>query len=218
MQARVDLAVGIQQDGVIGEAIQQSQVAADCQKGEVLGLPVDIDEQRAQLAHQRQAYRPPVHPPGGAPLQADLAAEGERAGIILQLLALEDLEHGCGKGGGELEGGFDAGAGGAAADAGGIRLAADDRLDGIQDDRFARAGLAGEDVQAGVEPQLELLDDGEVLDPQALQHGLFFTELETGDAVIGGGRGGEKVDALHDQRVEIHVESKEVIEEIDHRR
>ena len=124
----------------------------------------------------------------------------------------------CGKRGGELKRGFHAGAGGSAADAGGIRLAADDRLDGIQDDRFARAGLAGEDVQAGVEPQLELLDDGEVFDPQALQHGLFFTELETGNAVISGGRGSKKIDALHDQRVEIYVESKEVIEEIDNRR
>src|SRR6185369_11734151 len=41
----------------------------------------------------------------------------------------------------------------------------------LQDNALAGTGLAGEDVEAGVERQRQVVDDGEVADPQLTQHG-----------------------------------------------
>ena len=44
----------------------------------------------------------------------------------------------------------------------GVGRPAQRHVERLQQDRLAGAGLAGEDVQAGLEPQLELLDDRQV--------------------------------------------------------
>ena len=48
---------------------------------------------------------------------------------------------------------------------------AGDQTEGIDEDRLARAGLAGEEVQTGAELDRQVLDDRDVTDAQGLQHG-----------------------------------------------
>ena len=66
---------------------------------------------------------------------------------------------------------FDQRGGRIRADDRGIRAAADHHLDRIEDDGFARAGLAGEDDQPGSQLEIELVDDRKILDVQFSQHG-----------------------------------------------
>ena len=48
--------------------------------------------------------------------------------------------------------------------------AADEQPDGADEDRLARAGLAGEDVQARLELELETIDDGQIADGEEAEH------------------------------------------------
>ena len=58
---------------------------------------------------------------------------------------------------------------------GGGALAAQ-QADGAHDDALAGAGLAGEHVHAGLERQLQLVDDGEVADAQLAKHGSVMAD------------------------------------------
>jgi hypothetical protein len=51
-----------------------------------------------------------------------------------------------------------------------VRPAAERDVERLEEDRLAGAGLAREDVQAGLEHELELLDDREVADRERAQH------------------------------------------------
>ena len=70
----------------------------------------------------------------------------------------------------ELESALHARQVGIGADGSGVRPAAQQHVQGIHDDGFPRAGLAGEDDQPRPEVQVEVVDDGEVLDVQFGQH------------------------------------------------
>jgi hypothetical protein len=50
------------------------------------------------------------------------------------------------------------------------RAAAQDQIDGVDDDGFAGAGFAGEDCQPRVETDVEVVDDGKVADRKFFQH------------------------------------------------
>ena len=50
------------------------------------------------------------------------------------------------------------------------RAAAEQQADGLDQDRLAGAGLAGQDVEAGVELDLDRVDDREVRDAEEAEH------------------------------------------------
>ena len=93
------------------------------------------------------------------------------------------LENG-GEGGGLglFEDAGDAGAFGAAAHHFGRGAATEEQAEGVDDDGFAGAGLAGEEVQTRVEADAESLDDGVVFNQQFDQH------AETTIIAAGGGK------------------------------
>ncbi len=70
----------------------------------------------------------------------------------------------------EHEAALDDGLGGAVADHPGIGPAAHQQLDGLDDQRLARAGLAGDRGHPGLQHQRQLADDPEVADGQLVQH------------------------------------------------
>src|SRR3546814_19637649 len=72
-------------------------------------------------------------------------------------------------GGGEVEGGGDAGLLGAGPQQARIGPVAEREAEGIQPDRLTGAGLAGEDAEAATEGKVELLDDDDVANRQADQ-------------------------------------------------
>jgi hypothetical protein len=53
----------------------------------------------------------------------------------------------------------------------GVGAAAEHQRERADDDRFARAGLAGEDVEAAIERKLEGVHQDEILDPEGDEHG-----------------------------------------------
>ena len=61
----------------------------------------------------------------------------------------------------------------AAADERAVGAFAEDEVERAEDDGFARAGFAGDDVAAGLEFQREVAHEGEVFDAQRRQHGQF---------------------------------------------
>ena len=71
---------------------------------------------------------------------------------------------------GDVEDGLDEGLALARPDEVGGTLVAQDEADGVDDDGLAGAGLAGQDGEAGVEMDLEVLDRRQIPDAQELDH------------------------------------------------
>ena len=90
-------------------------------------------------------------------------------------LSCVGLEAGLGQPGGErgrrIELGGDLGPARAFAHHAGVAAAAEGELQGVDQDRLAGAGFAAEDGEAGAELDLEGVDDHEVADREAMQHG-----------------------------------------------
>jgi hypothetical protein len=132
----------------------------------VFGLTVDIDHQFADFAQQPQADGPSVDARRAASLAPYLSAQDDHPGLVAQSLTIE-------QGLGRLAGGtaqkksslhqrrFRALAHGR-----GIGPSSQDKLHGVDDDRLAGAGLAGEYDEAVRQRQLELGDDGEIADAE----------------------------------------------------
>ena len=69
-----------------------------------------------------------------------------------------------------LEDGFDGGRVLAGADEVARRAAAEEQADRLDEDRLARAGFAGQDVEARLELDLDGVDDREVRDAEEAEH------------------------------------------------
>jgi hypothetical protein len=155
-----------------GEAVQPAALLAGA--GQLLGLALDgeIQQQRAQFHHLAAADRHAVEPmpaEGLALLEAPIAAEQQLALLRLQLLLRQPGRHRRGEG----EAGLDPAALATAPQQPcplGTLGAAEQGIKGIEQDRFARAGLAGEHREAGPEGQLQPLDQGDVLQAQTREH------------------------------------------------
>ncbi len=104
----------------------------------------------------------------GAAVVVDDAADDEVA-LAAYTGGLELGEEAVGAA--HVEEGFDLGLARAGAHLLGRGAAAEDEGEGADDDRLAGAGLTGEDVEAALEGELELLHQNEVLDPKGDQHG-----------------------------------------------
>ncbi len=156
-----------------GEAIQPAALLAGA--AQLLGLALDgeIEQQGAQLQHLAAAHHHPVEAvAAGEPvvLQAPVAAEQQLALLGVELLALQPVAHG----GSQAEAGLDAAPLGATAQQAGPLAAlgtAEQGIEGIEQDRLAGTGLAGEHREPGREHQLQALDQGDVLEAQTREHG-----------------------------------------------
>ena len=135
-------------------------------------LAVDIDQLLAGLAQLRHGGAAAVDPGAALSLRIDGAAHEQRPGI-----AGIGIEAGFGQPGHEgrrqIELGRDLGPRRAFAHHAGIAAAAEGELQGIDEDRFAGPGLAGEHGQAGREIELEGVDDDEIANGKAQQHRLL---------------------------------------------
>ncbi len=71
----------------------------------------------------------------------------------------------------DIEDGFDGATVAVAADERAVGAFAEDEVERADNDGLARAGLAGDDVAAGLEFEREVRHEGEVFDAQRRQHG-----------------------------------------------
>ncbi len=135
-----------------GERIEQSHVLGGIEQRLVLVLTVQIDAARAELPQRRRRREHIVDEGTAASLGRDLAAHDDVRGAPV----LEDRLHG-----GEV-----------LARSNEIRAgaAAHEQIDRFDQHRLARAGFAGQDVQAGFEFDLEPVEDRQMAYSQESKH------------------------------------------------
>jgi len=126
----------------------------------VLVLTVELDQPRRQILQRARGGEPVVDEGATAALRRDFAANQ-------QFLAAG------------FEDGFDERALFAGPDEVAGRAAAEQEADRLDENRLPRAGLAGQDVQAGLELDLDRVDDGEMLDAEKSEHGETRTPILT---------------------------------------
>ena len=137
--------------GVTGEAIEAAPLLAG--PAQLLGLALhgEIQQQRPQLQHLAAAHHHPVEPVAAAEpplLQPPVATEQQLALLGLQLLALQPFEQGRH----QAEAGLDPAPLGTAPQQTGALAAlgtTQEGIQGIEQDRLAGAGLAGQHGEAG---------------------------------------------------------------------
>src|SRR5581483_3051137 len=151
-----------------GVGVEQPELRPPAQQREVVALAVDVDEVRCELRQRRGRHGAAVHP-GDAPARRHVARDdqhavlrldaklGQQLGQTLVLaVKLEDPLHARG--------------GRARADDLRAQPRTEQPRERVDEDRFARAGFAGDDVEARPELQPDPFDDGEVLDVELDQH------------------------------------------------
>ena len=129
-------------------------------------LPMDVQQaaaQRLQLAHR---YRPSPHAADALTVTVDLPLQQQGA-VLLRCHALLLRDGGVHTG----EHRADKRLVRAGADEFAACPLAQHRAEGIDDNGFARAGLAGQRVEACLEPDVRLLDDGDIFNVEHFQHG-----------------------------------------------
>ena len=126
-------------------------------------LAVDVEQQRAQRAQLRRCDRDAADAAGRLALGRDLAADDELI-VALDLVFLAPVPARV-----RVERRTDDRLFGAGAHELARGARAEDRVHGVHKDGFARARLAGQDVQAGAELQIRPLDDRDVFNMQFSQ-------------------------------------------------
>ena len=132
---------------------------------------MDIDQKVADVAQQRSCDRAAVDPSHRAAIGAHLARQDDFVGLVAFERVFGQHRGKPGShGSAETECTFDLGP---------VRPRADDLLrrpvteqevDGIDDDRLARAGLTGQDVEARSESEIQAVDDRQVAYAKFSQH------------------------------------------------
>ena len=84
----------------------------------------------------------------------------------------------------DIEDGLDAAAFLAAADEGTVGAFTENEVEGAENDGFAGAGFAGDDIAAGLELEREVAHEGEVFDAQRRQHDRFVRPEFGGCAAV----------------------------------
>ena len=126
-------------------------------------LAVDVEQQRAQRAQLRRCDRDAADAAGRLALGRDLAADDELI-VVLDLIFLAPVPARV-----RVERRADDRLFGAGTHELARGARAEDRVHGVHKDGFARARLAGQDVQAGTELQIRPLDDRDVFNMQFSQ-------------------------------------------------
>ena len=150
------------------EGVEQRAVRSRLDEGALVVLPVDFHQRRAERAQHLNAHRlivdegagPPVgdlHAPHDQLVLAGEAVLREQAARRMLLAQLEDRGHL------PLLGAF--------ADQRRLPTRAEREREGIEQDRFAGASLAGQCRQAGAEINVEPVDQDDVADGKPGEHG-----------------------------------------------
>ena len=156
---------------VVGEGIDDGELEGILPEQEVLMLRMDVDEVAAELAQQGQLHGRVVDEGTALACGVDLASDDGGAGVVLEVvLGKEGFE----VIGGDVELCLDDALAGTAAHGLGVGSLAEDETEGAHDDGLAGACLAGDDGEALARVELEMIDEGVVLDSQELKHRFNF--------------------------------------------
>ena len=139
----------------------------------MLALPVDIDEQRADLRQDRHRRRSTVQPGATSPSGVNFAAENEQTVALVDLELLEHsrqsitMRHAV-----QIKCGVDRSRCGSRPHHIGADSIAEDRPQSVDQNRLSGAGFSGQHIQTRSEGNLDGLDNGEIADGEFDEHGL----------------------------------------------
>ena len=174
--------------------VEQFELAGLRQQGLVLVLAVDLDQQTGQFGELGDGDRAAVDPGPRAAVGAQGAAQLAGAVVVAAL-----VEHFLLPEPGQrfravaqVELGVEFGAFGAVADHAAVGAHAGEEAEGIDQQRFAGAGFAGNDGHSGAEFEFGGGDDGEVAKREACQHGADCAS-KVRQADLGDGRGAPRL-------------------------
>jgi hypothetical protein len=139
-------------------------MAARIDERAIVVLAVDLDQCLAHLAQQLHADGDVVDEGAGAAVGGLEAAQDQQP-VSLQAIVGEEAQHGMI--GSQLETRGDLALARAAPHQRSITTAADGKGEGIEQDRFSGAGLAGEHAKSGTEFEIEPVDQNDVADRQS---------------------------------------------------
>ena len=150
-----------------GKGVEQLPVRRGVDQRALVMLAMDLDQRRADRFQGLHADRLVVDEGAGAAVGELHAAENHLAGVVEAVLG-QDL---CGRMAlGDVESGRHLALLRAMADQARIAAAAERQREGIEQDGFARAGLAGQHREATGEFDIEPFDQDDVTDRQTRQH------------------------------------------------
>ena len=153
--------------GEAAEGIEHGAVVGAVEQALLLELAFDLHQRLADAAEEGDADGLVVDEGAAAAVGAELAAEDDVA-VVGQALLVEQRAHGMV--GGDRELGADAGLPGAGAEQLQVGAAAEGQAERIQEDRFAGARLAGQHGEAGIDLEIQAVDEDDVADRQVQQH------------------------------------------------
>ena len=150
--------------GQTGVAVKEVDVLADAQQREMLALAVDVNQELCDVLQHARRHGAPVDARCAASRPVNLPAQDQRALFRRQPV----LAQAAGQLGriGQGEDALDACAVCAGAHEFGAILAAQQRVNGVDDDGLAGAGFARQHAEIGRQCQVQPVDDGKVGDCQ----------------------------------------------------
>ena len=148
--------------------IEQRALAIALQQQLVIVLAMDVEQHLAQLAQLRGGGRAAVHEGARASGGVDGAAHEACAVAFVEFLGREPFAHRRQRG--DVEIGAHLGALRPGAHHARIGAVAEREREGIDEDRLARAGLAGQRGEAARQLEVEPVDDHVVADGECSQH------------------------------------------------
>ena len=169
---------------VVAEVVEQLALRGGARQRLEFVLPVDIDDERADIAQQLQRHRNAIEVAARTAIVGDDAAHGELVFRLDGLLREHFAQRRRALA--DVEGGRELGAFGARAHHFGTALAAGEQRERVDHDGFAGAGFAREHREAGAHFEIDEIDDGEVTNLQMGQHGsLGFVETAASPMELG---------------------------------
>ncbi len=158
----------VEQRSVVREGIEIGQMVPSIRQGVILVLRRDVGEAFRDLFELRERDEPPVDVGSRSSRRCHHPANQELP-IGFDALVAQGLENLCLPA--QVEKRFDFCGIGVRADHFGPATRSQHQLKRIDQDRLSRAGLTRDDVEPGIELDLERFDDGEAPHAQARQHG-----------------------------------------------
>jgi heat-inducible transcriptional repressor len=158
-----------QRSGMVAEGIEQVELVAPRQQRLVFVLAVDFDQQLAERGELAEGRRAAVDPGPRAAIGAHHPAQLALAVLVEFLFGQPGRRRTAGF---QREVSGQLGALGAVAHRGCVGAGAGQQQQGIDQQRLAGTGFAGDHAHPGGERQLDLLGDGEITDGERKQHGI----------------------------------------------
>ena len=155
-------------------------------EGAVVVLPVDLDGRRADGAQNLDADRLVVDEGAGAPV-GELDPTQDQVALRIDVALRRDAPGGMVWS--EIEHGRDLALLLAVAHEAPVAAAAQRQRESVEQDRFPRAGLAGEHAQAVPEGELEPVDQDDVADRELDEHAREVEPVETAGSLPAADRG-----------------------------